>query len=103
MIKGENGYAHSVIWMTGIRAGDRVIVKYPNHSPWEATVVSTNPQSFDYKVSYNKDYSEVYEGQPDTVLDRYVSRYPPDCNYCKNRKIYHDRQEDWICPFCDMR
>lgn len=23
------------------------------------------------------------------------------CHVCKSPKVYHDRKEEWFCPFCD--
>lgn len=27
---------------------------------------------------------------------------PPDCDNCKNQKVYSDKEEEWLCPFCEL-
>lgn len=27
---------------------------------------------------------------------------PRKCSYCKSDKTYHDRREEWLCPFCEI-
>lgn len=88
--------------MTEIREEEKVIVKYPDYSPMEATVVDTSPISHDYGVEYDKDYPEVRKGQPDTVIEKFVSRYPPECTYHRTQKLYHDKREEWLCPWCEL-
>lgn len=73
-----------------IEEGDRVRHKSSkNHG----TVVEVRDEGL-YRVDYDH--------RDRVLLQSNIEKFPDDCPTCNSDKIYHDKREEWICPFCDL-
>lgn len=47
------------------------------------------------------EFPEGTDKRPFFADEKHIIIIPAPCETCNSRKLYHDKNEEWFCPFCE--
>lgn len=78
--------------------GPKVMSYFPDSGHHVGTVIRHGTSTGGIKISFEgvSDFGGELWVNPNIIEGKTTS-----CQ-CESRKVYHDKKEKWICPFCDI-